>query len=267
MLLAAVVALTLAGCSGDDRDDPGGADATTPSASPEPAAAPAAGACYRLSRAQLDEAHVDAAAVACPQPHTTQSYAVTTLAGISAPDDAAAIAATAERQCRAGLRAYVGATAGRLALSRVTYAWFVPTQDDLDAGARWLRCDVAVLRTDTTLVNLPRDARGLLRRDSALNRYGRCARTNAAGISAGRGARVCALPHTWRAIAARRLGAAADPYPARAVRGNVLGRCEGVARDYTDNSTGDISVAWRPPSRAQWVAGERFGLCWTQTRD
>ncbi len=210
---------------------------------------------------------MDAAAVPCSQPHTTQTYAVTTLSGITSPDDAAAIAATAERLCRAGLRGYVAATAGRLALSRVTHAWFVPTQEDLEAGARWLRCDVAVLRTDTTLVNLPASARGLLRRDSALNRFGRCARTNAAGIASGQGGRVCALPHTWRAISAQRLGAAADPYPGRAVRGNVLGRCEGVARDYTGNSTGDIAVAWRPPSRAQWVAGDRFGLCWTQTRD
>lgn len=270
LALVATLTLALTACSGEDADEPDAPkDDDTTSASPSPAFAPAppVGACYRLSQPQLSEAHPEAPPVPCAQPHTTQTYAVTTLAGITAPVDSTAVAATADQQCRAGLRRFVAATPARLALSRVSYAWFVPTQDDLDAGSRWLRCDVAVLRTDTTLVSLPADARGLLRRDRALNRYGRCARTNAAGISTGAGGRACALPHTWRAIAARRLGAAAAPYPGRSVRGDVLGRCEQVSRDYTGNTTGDISVAWRPPTRAQWAAGERFGLCWTRTRD
>ncbi|MGH1562491.1 septum formation family protein [Mumia sp. DW29H23] len=270
--LVAASTLTLSACSGDDSSGEPEATATgesSPSASATPTVAPepALGACYRLTVAQLTEAHPEAAPVPCTQPHTTQTYLMTTLSGIAEPIDATAVAATAQRQCRGALRAYLRATPARLALSRATSAWFVPTDDDLEAGARWLRCDVAVSRTDTTLMNLPENAAGLLRRDAALDRYGRCASTDQAGIAAGRGGRVCALPHTWRAVSARRLGAAGDPYPGASVRGAVLDRCEDAARAYTDNSTGDIDVGWLPPSRAEWAAGDRFGLCWTRTRE
>ncbi|MBW9206430.1 septum formation family protein [Mumia sp. zg.B17] len=268
--LVAASAITLSACTGGDGSDDPGSRATgdSPSASPSPTTAPEpiAGACYRLSAPQLAEAQVGVAPVPCTQPHTTVTYLVTSLSGITEPIDATALAANAERRCRAALRTFVRATPARLALSRVRSAWFVPSDQDLDAGARWLRCDLAVSRTDTTLMRLPAQAAGLLRRDSALDRYGRCARTDLAGVRAGRGGRVCALPHTWRAVAARRLGTARTPFPGPSIRGEVLGRCEGAARAFTDNSTRDIEVGWLPPDRAAWAQGQRFGLCWTRTR-
>lgn len=78
---------------------------------------------------------------------------------------------------------------------------------------------------------------------------------------------MCALPHTWRAVSATRLGASADPFPGPSVRGDVLDRCEDAARAFTGNSTGDIDVGWLAPTRSAWAGGQRFGLCWTRTRD
>ncbi|WP_370618922.1 septum formation family protein [Mumia qirimensis] len=270
--LTAVLTVGLTACTGDGSSDEPDATGTTssPSASPTPTAAPrpVVDACYRLTPAQLDEAQLDVAPVPCTQPHTTQTYLVAMLPDEVDPADGAAVATAADRGCRAALRPYLRATPARLALSRATYAWFVPSDDDLEAGARWLRCDVAVSRSDTTLLPLPVKAHGLLRNDGALDRYGRCARTGRAGIAAGEGGRACALPHTWRAVAARRLGAARDAYPGgAAVRQDVLSRCEQPAREFTDNSTADIDVGWLPPSRAAWASGDRFGLCWTRTRD
>ncbi|KAA1423649.1 hypothetical protein FE697_008675 [Mumia zhuanghuii] len=270
--LTAVLTMSLAACTGDgaseDADSTGETSAeTTPSPTPTPAPRPVVDACYRLTLQQLDEAQLDVAAVPCTQPHTTQTYLMATLPADLDPLDGSAVAAAADRRCRTGLAPWLRATPARLALSRARHAWFVPDEDDLAAGARWLRCDVAVTRRDTALLNLPEQARGLLKNDASLDRYGRCARTDQAGIAAGEGGRVCSLPHTWRAVAARRLGTAGDAYPGAAVRRDVLGRCEQPARAFTGNSTGDIAVGWLPPSRAGWAAGDRFGLCWTRTRE
>ncbi|KHL12051.1 putative regulator of septum formation [Mumia flava] len=278
---ATLALLALGACTGSD-DEPGAetsADATseeadpddggtaseqaTASATPTVAPPPADAACYRVTFAETQEAQNDAAGVACGQRHNAQTFHVGRLSATAPP---AAVVSEARDTCRRQLRRHVGATTERLALSRVESTFYVPSDEDLAAGARWLRCDVVVKRTADTLARLPRRSAGMLSDDEALDRWGACAKTGESGLNEGRGQRICDLDHTWRAIDAQRLGSGDDPYPGRSeVRGDVLERCEDPARAWTGNETGDIAVGWRPPTRAAWAAGERFGLCWTRT--
>jgi hypothetical protein len=58
------------------------------------------------------------------------------------------VRATVKAQCQQALDAYVGAaprgTTGRVA-SRLTSVWYLPSGSEWELGARWVRCDAAVI--------------------------------------------------------------------------------------------------------------------------
>lgn len=282
-LVCAVAALlAVTACSGDSgndaQGDPGSSSAdsaaktsATPTPTPTAAPAPARGACYNLATSQLFDAHSSVGPVSCKGHHTTQTYLVTKLgaATIGDPDaiNSAAIIDAADRKCVRALRAHLGANRTRLALSRFTYAWFVPQEADFKLGAKWLRCDVASRHGTSTLAALPRKTAHLLDSDEALNRWGTCAKASSRGLQAGKGQRICAAKHNWRAISIRTLRKASAPWPGdKAVRRGVLKRCEKAARSFTGNTTGTLVVGWLPPTRTQWQDDRRYGLCWAKTQ-
>ena len=46
------------------------------------------------------------------------------------------------RTCQPKVAKWLGTDAGDLRLSRLTAVWFVPTPEQVEAGASWFRCDV-----------------------------------------------------------------------------------------------------------------------------
>lgn len=113
------------------------------------------GVCHQLDRPELFAVLSDTSpAVDCLGPHTTETYQIADLS--SAPRLAERYPALEERSsiaeevCSGDLvRAYVGAI-DRQALYGVSTVAFLPTPQEWDAGARWVRCDLAIVRGETS---------------------------------------------------------------------------------------------------------------------
>ncbi len=251
----------LTGCSGD-------ADPEKPAPGAEPAAvsppaAPERGACYRLSVQDALRATNAAKAVPCTSKHNAVTVSVGRLKTVVDGHLLAVDSARVQRQvatiCRARVDRHVGGSRETQRLARVQAVWFTPTLAQSDRGALWFRCDLVVVSGTRSLVDLPRKTAGLLDRTGALNRYGTCGTAAPAAKSFTRV--VCAAKHTWRARATIPLPADVG-YLAKSAGTRADARCRDVAAARTAD---EVRLRWsfEWPTKSQWAAGQRYGLCWT----
>lgn len=258
-----VVAVLLSACTSPadgPADDSTPSPSSTPSpvgtAMPDPGPTPEVGECHALSMRQAVAVVGRTAPVACRRPHTAQTYFVgrldlTTKAGFTRRVDSQAAQRQMSRACTTRLPRHLGRTPRELRLSMVRAVWFSPSQARAEAGADWFRCDIVAVASPGTLLRLPRRTKGW-------DGPAMCA-TAAPGT---RGFRrvTCGAKHSWRAVATvdipgRRL-------PARdAVAARMDPVCRDVAADATDDPL-DFSWSQESPTREQWEAGQRYGICW-----
>ncbi|MDQ1552218.1 MAG: hypothetical protein QOD50_1640 [Actinomycetota bacterium] len=146
------VALTLAGCT----LLPGLNSAATPAPLPKPAA----GQCWNATTTQAyDWADWQGpAAIACTSSHTLYTYQVGKISdepgnSWAAPGDSSNL--SDEIQKKAGDACGISTLLPHLKWNQqlVNAYFFVPTEAQWKAGQRWVRCDVGVLATGTTLDN------------------------------------------------------------------------------------------------------------------
>jgi hypothetical protein len=147
----AAVALTLAGCS----LLPGSVPTPTPTAS-----TPVAGQCWNATTKQAyDWADWKGpSTVPCTGSHTLYTYHVGKISGESGNSWATsgnADSLTDAIQTKAEDACHLSSLLPKLKWNQqlVNPYFFVPTQTQWKAGARWVRCDVGVLATGTTLDN------------------------------------------------------------------------------------------------------------------
>ncbi|HEX5916401.1 MAG TPA: septum formation family protein [Nocardioides sp.] len=263
-LLAAMAAAVLLSACTSPPDTP--ADEPTPSPSPSPAAAemtppdpgptPKVGECHALSLRQAVAVVGRTEPVACRRPHTAQTYFVgrldlTTKAGFTRRVDSRAAQRQMSRACTTRLPRHLGRTPRELRLSTVRAVWFTPSPARAEAGADWFRCDIVAVASPGTLLRLPRRTRGW-------DGPAMCA-TAAPGT---RGSRrvACGAEHTWRAVAT--VDVPGRELPAReAVAARMDPVCRDVAADLTDDPL-DLTWSQESPTREQWDAGQRYGICW-----
>jgi Septum formation len=146
------VALTLAGCSL--------LAGVTRAATPSPGTPPVTGQCWNATAAQA-AVWADwrgATAVACTRSHTLYTYHVGRISGEpanswAAPGDAGSL--TPEIQAKAGTACTLSTLLPHAKWNQqlIMSYFFVPTEAQWKAGARWIRCDVGVPATGTTLDN------------------------------------------------------------------------------------------------------------------
>ncbi len=144
----------------------------------------------------------------------------------------------------------------------LSWAWFRPSQDAWDAGARWYRCDVVGGGDESAAyVALPVTARGLLQ-GPPQDKWMVCV-DGPTVVDADRVP--CSQEHTWRAVTTIKLGEAKDDYP-----GDRL--VEVTTRDFCSDSVGawlgypvdyDFGYTWF--HEAEWEAGNRRSICWAKT--
>lgn len=111
------------------------------------------GECHNLDRPEHFAVLSDSApAVACDQPHTTETYLIGDLTSVTR--FATRYPALEERGLIADLvcdgavvRAYVGANP-RQALYGLWTVAVLPTPEQWESGARWVRCDLAMVRAE-----------------------------------------------------------------------------------------------------------------------
>ena len=155
LVLASALALVLGGCGGKDagekkRDDKPGTSAG-PSANEEPAADPGSGApkvgeCYRMTAAQsrrLGGQPARSGARASPRtPAWSPTSATCAIPGHRQDPGRRAPGARRRSSASRPTDALVGGTLADRATSLLTWTLFTPGQDELERGARWVRCDV-----------------------------------------------------------------------------------------------------------------------------
>lgn len=250
--------LLLAGCSGEEQGsdtDPEQVDAVE---------APELGACRVLTPEDVAQPSNATRTVPCSEHHTAQTFAVGQLP--EKFDDVAhddeELGAFAYRTCSRKFQKFVGGDESLVMRSVVSWAWFRPSEEAWEEGARWYRCDIVGGGDHSeSYVELPAQARGLLQ-GRVDDKWLVCAQ----GPTLPGSARVpCSEPHTWRAVTTIKLGEPEDPYPGDRV-------VEVRTRDFCDKSVGatlgypvryDFAYTWF--HEAEWEVGNRRSICWAKT--
>jgi hypothetical protein len=251
-LLALIALLALGACTS------GGAEPDQVSLTP-----PERGACRLLTPADIQATSNDSPVVDCTEKHTAETFAVGEF-----PDDVAgediddpALGAYVFDTCEKKFAKFLGGNESLVMRATVTWAWFRPTEEAWDKGARWWRCDVVGGGEESTeLVTLPKTAKGILL-GIPDDRWTVCVNgrtvTDSEKIP-------CSRPHTWRAVTTIKVGDPGDDYPGDRV-------VEVRTRDYCSDSVGawlnypvkyDYGFTWF--HEAEWKAGNRRSICWAR---
>jgi hypothetical protein len=269
LLAVLVLTLLLAGCTDDGSSSSSpSSPSSSPSASatsPSPTAVvsperPAEDGCHRLSYDEAIAPVVAGTDVPCRQRHTSQTYQVGRLdlvsdghlLAVDSPDVQDQVA----RRCTSLLGRHVGGSAEDLRLSMVQAVWFTPSVEEAASGADWYRCDVVALAGEGELLALPRSSRGMV---AASDRFAMCGTAEPGAASFERVP--CGVgDHSWRAVATVDLPGSSYPTAAQA-GARMESACRSAARGRADDPL-DFTWSEERPTRAQWDAGQRYGICW-----
>lgn len=262
--------LLLAACSsstgGREPAGPAGSSASTPGedgASETVAAAPVqprpkVGECRRLGiRAVLAPTSL-AEPVRCDRPHTARTVHVGKLdlvqSGRRLEVDSPLVQRQVRRRCTGRLAEHLGSSPRGLRLTMAQPMWFTPTVEDAAAGADWFRCDLVVVGGPGQLARLPRRTRGT----GGAPAIAMCATSRPGTKGFARVA--CQRRHTWRAVSTVDLPSGRFP-SAGVVAEAMSAPCREAARARTDDPL-DFEWSEERPTREQWRAGQRYGICW-----
>jgi len=258
LVLALPVLFALTACGADDPGDDSSGSGS--------AASPELGACRLLTPDDITEPSNASETVDCTETHTAQTYAVGPLpAELEDADyDDRAVGRFAFQTCATKFQKFLGADESTVLRTIVSWAWFRPSREAWDDGARWYRCDiVGGSEQSAELLPLPADAKGLLQGRQP-DQWMVCA----AGDTVAGGPKVpCTEEHQWRAVTTIKLGEPADPYPGDRV-------VEVTTRDYCSDSVGawlnypvDYEYGYTWFHEAEWEAGNRRSVCWAKTTE
>jgi hypothetical protein len=259
-LAATSVALLLAaltGCSLSNADSGGGGETSI--------AAPKLGSCRVLTTDDISQSSNSSPVVDCREEHTAETFAVgsfPTGLTLNAELDDPALGKYVYRTCTRQFQSFLGGDESLVMRSLLSWAWFRPTEEQWDRGARWYRCDAIGGSEDSDeLRTLPRTAKGLL--------LGRPDDTWMTCIDAetvaGSEKIPCSESHSWRAVTTIKLGDEDAEYPGDDV-------VEAQTRDFCSDSVGawlnypvDFDFGYTYFHEAEWEAGNRRSICWAKT--
>lgn len=255
-LLACLIVVIVAAC---------GTTTPAPAAKPKPTPpppAPLVGVCRDLTFAAAAATSDSSPTVACTQKHTAVTVAVGTLVDKSQLKtldiNAPAVQQRLAVSCPKAVAAYVGARGRTFDLSQVQGLAFVPTPAQIASGANWYRCDLVVLAGPNTLAALAGTMHNALAQARGLDRWGTC---GTAAPSAKTFRRVvCSSHHTWRAVAVIAIPAK-SAYLAKSTSRTASLACRRIAATAAHGAS-KYTWSFEWPNQQQWLAGQRFGLCW-----
>jgi len=206
---------------------------------------PMAKQCRTLTYAEVAGDTDPSSAVPCGQAHTAYTVAVPSFpSGIDpATASPADLVAAAETTCASAVAPYFRGSAVQQDMALWTWAYFVPTDAQLAAGANWVECDVAVLWPGKRLMPMP-TMRPRLYAGKRPAVAGACRTRKRAVVP-------CSQAHSWKpagGFIVSRTG-----YPSRKRFLQDGRRCHTIAK------TGQYLVSW--PRKADWKAGDHAIVC------
>jgi hypothetical protein len=266
------LALALASCGGGattpEAKGTGGepTSKSKPTHTVAPPPEPQVGDCRELSYGDISLYSNESKPQPCSKPHTAFTFAVEELPGDVAFDGVQiendAVQSAAAEACQNAYVGYIGGGTAERALTRLTVTYFVPKQPGFDAGAHWVRCDIVALQSANSLAELPDTLEGFLDGNRTAE-YDVCSRGDPS--DSGSSLVMCSQDHTYRAVAAIRLGDSKAPYPGeQAALSDGKQQCKDIISDLLGVS-GGFTFSWTYPSSSDWSAGQRFGYCWNET--
>jgi Septum formation len=269
-----VLALALAGCS----------LLPTSTATPSPAAAakPAIGLCWNATIKQADEwaEWKGDAARACTASHTLYTYQIGTITGETsstwaASGDPSSLSAGVQAKAEDACNITKLLPHQKWNQQLIQQYFFVPTEAQWKAGARWVRCDVGTLAIGTTIANesfsaLPSNISTFV--DSVGSdpaRYEFCLNSDQSVTDVGpldnpqATIADCSKSPQWTlATHANLPGAAGAPFPTDAVaNAESTAICSPAA-----TGDGQIWIAYLP-TKAGWASGDRDVDCWVGQKE
>lgn len=260
------VALVLTACSGSGSSEPGAGEtpvvhSPTPTPTetipPTPPKPPPADACYRLGYDEVLAPTSDKKPVPCSGIHTAATFYVGSYDKHLAVDGDE-VHQLESTVCPRRFAAFVGGTLDGRRLSMLRAVWFTPTVAQAAKGGHWFVCAAIALRGDQHLALLRGPLQGVLGRPEGRDHYGLCG--TAEPGTAGFEQRICAAPHSWKAL--RTVDFPAGRYPGAAkVRSAGQQPCQAAGRAAASDP---LSYKWsyQWPTRQQWRAGQTYGVCW-----
>jgi len=263
--LAALLLVALGACTGSTSKAETGGGGGSGQESIDSIETPELGACRLLTPEDITETSNASDVVDCKDDHTAETFAIGTFPkSLTSDGDAENVdlGGYIYKTCNERFQSFLGGEESAVMRSTLTWAWFRPSDEAWDKGARWYRCDVVGGGEQSQrFVTLPRTAKGLLLGIPA-DKWMTC--VNGPNVS-GSVKISCAQPHTWRAVTTIKLGEPDDKYPGDRV-------AEVRTRDFCSNSVGawlnypvdyDFGYTWF--HEPEWKAGNRRSICWART--
>ncbi len=224
---------------------------------PKPPPPPPANACYRLGYAEVLAPTSDKKPSPCSGIHTAVAFYVGSY-DKKLPVDGKAVHALESTVCPRRFASYVGGTVDDRRLSMLRVVWFTPTVEQAAKGAHWFECVAIALQGDQHLALLRGPVRGVLARSETRDHYALCGTADPSSSTFEQ--RICAAPHSWRAL--RTIVFKPGRYPGEdQVRSAGQQPCNDAGRAAaSDPLNYRWSYAW--PTLRQWRAGQTYGVCW-----
>jgi len=255
-----VAALTLLTACGEDTDSDVDPQQLNMVETPE------LGACRVLTPEDVAQPSNATKTVDCAERHTAETYAVGQLPETfdDADYDDDAVGEFAYKTCSTKFQKFLGADESLVMRTVVSWAWFRPSEEAWDKGARWYRCDiVGGGEQSEEYADLPKTAQGLLQ-GRPKDEWMVCV----AGPSVSGAPKIpCSEKHDWRAVTTIKVGEPGEEYP-----GDRL--VEVTTRDFCSDSVGawlnypiDYEFGYTWFHEAEWEAGNRRSVCWAKTAD
>jgi len=212
---------------------------------------PVVGSCHDLTFDEGYEVADPDPAVACTESHTSVTVKVVRFA--EAPDwsDEDAMLRVVHRRCTPAELAFFGDHARPFQLSTYSGWYFLPTRVQQEAGATWLRCDIA-LYGYRSLQQLPTDGPPELDRPPLSDHVARCRKGKRDDFAL----TSCDRNHQFRATYAVKYPSGSYPGDKRMIRWTIR-KCS----DRLGSSFG----YWERATRTDWNSGLRYSICFKTT--
>jgi len=210
---------------------------------------PAVGSCHRMTYDEVRSPSNGNPPVPCSERHTTLTFDVVEFPEPPDWNDEETYRSEVYEQCNLSWIEVLGGNPRTITRSSYTYYWLLPTPAQREAGAAWVRCELALL-SNNLLGRLPRKV--MLGRLPLSDSVARCR----GGEGADFRVTICTRPHQYRATHSVKLEWSRWR-GAEAAQAYALRECDERIR-------GDFHYQW-PSSQYWWRLGFRHAVCLKKT--